>query len=69
MNLNETIYNKNHNMGVEELGPETREVTFDNLQVKYIGEMILKKIQCHLVVETGVKMMRYFIVVFSCGVN
>jgi len=35
MNLNETIYNKNHNMGVEELGPETREVTFDNLMLEF----------------------------------
>ena len=36
--LNETIYNKNHMIGVEELEPPFREVTFDNLMLEFCNE-------------------------------
>ena len=35
MNLNETIYNRNHMIGVEELDAQFREVTFDNLMLEF----------------------------------
>jgi len=35
MNLNETIFHKNHIIGVEELDPPFREVTFDNLMLEF----------------------------------
>ena len=38
MKYNETIYHKNQMMGVEELDPPFREVTFDNLMLEFCND-------------------------------
>ncbi len=38
MNLNETIYNKNHIMGVEELSANTREIPFNQLMREFCDD-------------------------------
>ena len=38
MNLNETIYNSNHIMGVEELSANTREIPFNQLMTEFCDD-------------------------------